>query len=494
MVAALLLSQVLLTFAVEGEGPVRFGFPLPAQQLQRGLRVSVTGARLQWRRLQGRPDPQSDRVWVELSVAGVRGRARLLAGGVGPSEEGCGAVVTVRTELESDRGWDLRRVRWRWCSGEVDELERRTFNELSEYGGEVFDPGESLTLASPALTGRFLRVRIHSDQWRRAGVLPGTGRLSRRFRERLAELAIGLRELPGARGCGDYGRSGGVVTNLEFDTTLGFARLGLASSSPALLARALGSARHLADRDLHPRSGLPYRHGPGHRVMSPRPGHAWLAGLLLVGCMSADDLLIAAARTIAHGLARHPPPDEAAVERARDYGWPLHELEVWLRFSDDPVCRRAADAYSANLAGRWDARAGVMRFGEGERRGFYEERAWITGGILVPALRLHLARRPDAELAGVVRVTERRLLQLMAGAAAGLPIRYRVSDGEVRGQLRLRGAVEGYMSLAGVAPAALMRCLSRSAVRRALLAIPDEDDPDLATSLSIAARSDWVYR
>src|SRR5690606_15079637 len=102
-----------------------------------------------------------------------------------------------------------------------------------------------------------------------------------------------------------YGRSNGVVTNLEFDTALGFARLWLAHEDPALLRRALDSARHLIDRDLDA-DGLPFRHGKDHRVAANEPGHTWLAGLLLVGCLSADDELIAAAGTIARGLARRP--------------------------------------------------------------------------------------------------------------------------------------------------------------------------------------------
>ena len=44
-----LCGPVLLTFVCEGEGPVRFGFPLPAKHLTRGLYVSDTDARLQWR-------------------------------------------------------------------------------------------------------------------------------------------------------------------------------------------------------------------------------------------------------------------------------------------------------------------------------------------------------------------------------------------------------------------------------------------------------------
>lgn len=495
MAVALLVCQALLTFVCEGEGPVRFGFPLPAEQLQRGLRVSGSKARLQWRALHDRPDPGTGRLWVELAVAGARGRVRVMAGGDGPVGDEGGAIVRVETQAESFSGCDIRRVRWLWCTGEVDELQRRTFTEMTEHAGEVFDAGASLTEMSPALLERCLRVRVAPGVWQRAGVLPRLGTLAREYRARLCEAAAELHELPGLRGRGDYGRSGDVVTNLEFDTALGFVRLGLATSSPKLLQRGLDSARHLADRDLHPRSGLPYRHGPGHRVVKPEPGHAWLTGVLLAGCVSADDGLIAAAGTIAHGLARHPPRGEDLSDRARDYGWPLHELEAWLRFSDDRICRRTADRLARNLAGRWDSRNGVLRFGEGERRrGFYEERAWITGGILVPALRRHLERRPDEDLAGVLEATEQRLLGLVLQGRPGLPVRYWVRDGEVTGQVRLRGVPEAYMLLEGIAPRALRRCLSRKVVRGALRDVPPEDDPNLATSFSIAARCSWVLR
>ena len=70
-------------------------------------------------------------------------------------------------------------------------------------------------------------------------------------------------------------------------------------------------------------------------------------------------------------------------------------------------------------------------------------------------------------------------------------------EGRLRGlvlQVRLRGVPEGYMVLEGVAPGALARCLGRQAVSRALRDAPAQDDPDLATSLSITARGSWVLR
>lgn len=494
MAVALICCQVLLSLVAEGEGPVRFGFPLPVEHLRRGLRAEPP-AQLQWRPLQERPDPETGRLWVELAVTGASGQIRVLAGGAGPVGDEGGTVVRVETEAEIVPGGEVKRRRWTWSTGERDVRGRWTFDQQTEHRGEVFDAGESLTETSPDLLGRGLRVRIAARAWERAGVLPPMGTLARDVRGRLIEVASQLRELPGLRGHGDYGRSNDVVTNLEYDTALGLARLGLAAEVPDLLRRALDSARHLADRDLHPRTGLPYRHGPGHRSAQPETGHAWLQGLLLIGCVAADDDLIGAARTIANGLARHPPQGEGRDDRARDYGWPLLELEAWLRFADDTPCRRAADALAANLQARWDARNRVVRFGEGERRrGFYEERLWITGGILLPALRAHVQRRPDRGIEAMIGALEGRLRTLVQQGKAGLPLRYWVCDGVVSGQVRMSGVPETFMVIEGLSPRSLARCLRRAGVARALSDVPTHDDPDVATSFSIAARCSWVLR
>ena len=89
---------------------------------------------------------------------------------------------------------------------------------------------------------------------------------------------------------------------------------------------------------------------------------------------------------------------------------------------------------------------------------------------------------------------EQRLLGLVLQGRAGLPVRYWVIDGQVTGQVRLRGVPECFMVLEGIAPRSLGRCLARKAVSRALRDVPVDDDPDLATSFSIAARCSWVLR
>ena len=118
----------------------------------------------------------------------------------------------------------------------------------------------------------------------------------------------------------------------------------------------------------------------------------------------------------------------------------------------------------------------------------------VVYGIVVPALRAHVLRRPSREVAGIVAAMEKRLLALVLDGKPGLPVRYWVIDGKVTGQVRLRGVPEGYMLLEGIAPRALARCLGRRAVSRALRDVPAQDDPDLATSFSIAARCSWVLR
>lgn len=484
------LCQVVLTFSVEGDGPVRFGFPLRKTDLERGLRIN-SGAQIQWRAIQQRPDPETGRIWVELAVVGARGNMRLTSQSSGTRQPA--PVVERAVTVEEQAGRRMETVTWKWSTGEEDRVQRTTFLvEHVDLAGEVFQPGESLTEMTPGVTGRWSRVRIPRGAWEEAGVLPRDRKLARTLRRHLVEVAARLPELPGRRGRGDYGRSGDVVTNLEFDTALGLGRLGLATGSQRLLVQAQRSAQHLLDRDMDPGTGLPFRHGSGHRVAAPETGHVWLQGLLLMGCVTADDRLIRGAQTIARGLARNPPRE---VVRARDVGWPLWELESWLRFAEDDVCAQAADATALSILSRYDRSAKVFRFEEGERRGgFYDERAWITGGILLPALRAHLQRRPGGELTAILAKVEARLLAVVLTGRRGLPVRYLIRDGQVLSDMRLEEVPEVYMVLEGLRPQALARCLGRQTVRRALGVLPEGDDPDLATSFSKVARCWWVLR
>ena len=169
---------------------------------------------------------------------------------------------------------------------------------------EQFAAGEAQRVVDQGLIQRCLRARIPAKAWSRAGVLPKSGRLGAKLRAQLLEAVPNLPELPGDRGRGDYGRAGGVVTNLEFDTCLALVRLALAGEQQGILQRALESAWHLLDRDLDQATGLPYRHGRDHRQSQPEIGPVWLQGLLLVGCVFADRELIAAARSIGNSLGQ----------------------------------------------------------------------------------------------------------------------------------------------------------------------------------------------
>ncbi|MEM7198816.1 MAG: hypothetical protein AAF628_01020 [Planctomycetota bacterium] len=498
MCAALLpalAAHVLLTFTIDGDGPVRFGVPLPADALQQGLRIADPAVHLQWRILQPNPDPRTGRQWVELAITGGRGRLRLRAGGVGAIAADQGSVVRLEeTTTEDDATRVVRRVH-RWRTGEVDRCERVRFRQRGWIAAESFGAGEALTTSAAPTDGRWLRVHMDDATWMRAEVLPRTGSLGRDLRGRLAELVPALPQLPGLRGRGDYGRSKGVVTNLEFDTTLGFARLGLALQRRDLLQRALDSARHLVDRDLDRETGMPFCHGPDHRAYLPEPGHVWLTGTLLVGCLAADDALIRAARGMALGLARHPPRGQGRDERARDYAWPLLEMEQWLRFEPHPVVEQAANALGLDLLRRFDREAKVLRFGEGEQQdAVYFERAWLTGGCCLPALRAFARRTGSRRAHHAIEVMERRLLALVSTGGAGVPTHYWVRRGLVRNQARKQGGPAVFFYLEGLAPAALPRVLQRRNVRRALRDLPCAEDEDLATTWSIAARTTWIYR
>ncbi|MEZ5962848.1 MAG: hypothetical protein R3F56_03275 [Planctomycetota bacterium] len=505
MALALLVAQVLLSFTVEGEGPVRFGFPLPAAALARGL--SVEGPRdlaLAWRPLPLDVDARSGRQWCELTVAGdgLAGvgpkRLRLRAGGVAPGHGDRGSPCGRRQEVEVGSAARVTTTVWTFVGGACDQRVRTEVTAGTlVVGDESLAVGEAMTEETVDLRARTLRVRIDPREWARAGVVPRPTGLGAPWRRHLCRIGKQLATLPGVRGHGDYGRSGDVVTNLEFDTVLGFLRLGLAEAEPALCARAADSARHLVDHDLEAGSGLPFAHGGDHRSSPPEPGHAWAQGLLLAGCVFADDDWIAAAGSMVRALARQPRtrPQSPRDDRARDLGWPLCELEAWLCVRRDPAVARAADALARELMARYDPRSKVIRFGEGERRGGgYEERAWLSAGILVPGLRAYAVRTRDPHALTVVRAHEARLLMLLRRGRRGLPIRYHVDAGGLGRELRLSGTAEAFMLLDGMAPRELRRVLARGQVAACLEGVPRADDPDVATQFSIAARCEWILR
>lgn len=500
-----LVAQTALSLTVDATGPVRFGAPVPEAAIGRGLGVrGAPDIALQWRVLQPGPDRQTGRRFVEIALGGpgmTKGGQRALrvtVGGVGPCGED-GGVVCRRTMAQTEReGIAVTVTEWRFDDGSVDRRVRREVRagEL-EVDGETFVVGESLTDDTPSLRARHARVGIAPAEWRRLGVLPPGGTLAADVRAHLRAVVQALVPLPGRRGRGDYARSGDVVTNLEFDTTLGFAQLGLACADADLLARGADCARHMLDHDLDSRSGLPFAHGPDHRHNQPEPGHTWIEGLLLTGCVFADDELIAGALSIARNLARRPPAPPASLraDRARDFGWPLLALEASLRFAEDGNVQRAADALAAEMIRRHDPAMGVIRFGEGVRRTGYEERHWLTGGILLPALRAYAARTGDARGKAIIKAGEATLQAACLRGREGIPIRGWIGPhGEEGSELRLRGVAEGFLALEGLADGALPRVLGRRQVREALLGVPRHDDPDLATTWSMVARCRWVLR
>jgi hypothetical protein len=486
------VSQVLLTIPLDGQ-PARFGVPLPAAAVARGLHVTG-GAVCQWRRL-AIGDANADPVWVELALVG-RGTVRLCAGGSAAADDGRGPAFVREQERSELPTGVVVRTTWRWCSGEVDKQERFEFSVPTEAGGEQFLGGEALTRASgPEAQRAAVLCRLPRTRFVAAGVLPPVGRLAAQVRREILMTLPGLHELPGQRGAGDFGRSGGVVTNLEFDTTLAMLRCALATGDPDTLALAGRCARHLCDRDFDRRSGLPFAHGSDHRVGMPEPGHAWLQGLLWTGCWLADDTMLATARSIGRAVAAMPPGGEGRGERARDFAWPLLELEALLQFDPDASLAAAADRLALAIVSRHDRRAHTFRFGEGEvGDGLYHERAWITGGIVLPALRAHLRRRPDAVLAACLRDVQAALRDRIVATHDGVPTHWRVAGGEVFGVHAARGDACALLLLEGLPPTDLARLLRRGPLQDRLEQALRLDDPDLPTAWTMVARSEWVWR
>lgn len=492
----LLVAPPLLVVPLDGR-PVRFGAPMPAAVIAGGLRLEGKGT-LQWRRLPIGP-PDADPVWIEIAIVGPPGTVRIVAGGAGPCQDGRGSVF-VREHVAERLPHGERAIdRWTWSDGTVDACEREFFLQPTVVGAECYAAGEARTVWSEGAASRHdVLCRLPRRWFDIAGLLPpvaGGGATTKDLRAHLARVLPRLHELPGARGAGDYARSGGVVTNLEFDTTLALLRCAAGLGDTQALARALRAATHLRDRDLDLRTGLPFPHGPEHRCGLPEPGHAWLQGLLWVGLMTANDSHLVAAQNLARALAAHPPRGTGAAERLRDYAWPLAELEAVLAVAPDPVLARAADRLALSIARRFDPVARTFRFGEGEvGDGVYFERGWLTGGLLVPALRAHLVRRPDARLAAQVVVVQDALLERIGIGGPGMPTHWRIAGGETFAEHREQGTATAAFLLEAFTRADLQRLLRRATVRAAVCEVPSPDDPDLASQFSLLARCEWPWR
>jgi len=479
--------QLVLTLPA-ADGPVRFGVPLPAAAVQRGLSVRGAGS-VQWRPL---PLRAADGLaWGELALAATEGTVRV-ATRRSRSRAPSPPTYTRRRELSGDS----ELVEWSWCDGQRDRRQRRRFTAADEVFDEWFGVGEALTRESPGLPERWLAVaQLPYEFWQRAGLLPPGRGGDRRMLEHLRSVARTLTELPGRRGAGDYARSGCIVTNLEYDMTLALLRLGLALADEELLRRARRSAWHLVDRDLDHQSGLPFTHGQDHRSAPPQVGHAWLQGLLWVGALTADEPLLEATAQIARALAENPANPGSGRELARDYGWPLLEMEAYLTMAEDPVVAAAAGRLARRIGARYDQDARTFRFGEGEvEHGSYFERGWITGGIVRPALRAHLRRQPDGALRQVVEDATRGLLDAVSAHGAGLATHWRCAGGRVFARHFAQRDPKLVLMLEGLPPRDRDRLLRRHSVQQALTETPDPGHPDLPTHFAMIARCRWIYR
>lgn len=492
-------AQLVCAFDVDGDGPVRFGLPVPQGVLERGLRLrGDRGARMQWSPLFGSPPASGDRLWIEVAVIGQHGRARLELGGDGPSDPARGSVVQVFDEAVDRQGEEVlshsRRV-WRWADGSEDRRERRILAEADEER----EAGEAITTESDGLAARRARVRIQASFWRDAGVLPPADGSGRFLRDELLGALPYLRRAPGARGKGDFvrGEDGATVTNGEFDTALAFARLAMCTGRSDLLEQARACAWHLCDVDLDRRSGLPFRHGGDHRSAGPETGHVWVHGALLVASLYADRDLLAEVLSIATSLAqraRATEHREGIADRLRDEAWPLCELEASLRFVDSEPIRDAADHLAAVIEARFDPVLGCFRYGEGETRAgkVYRDRLWLSAGILIPALRAHAARVGGPST--TADATEAAMLPLLLSGREGVAIQVWRVGKDSFDPTQVTGVAEPVLLLDGLSVAARRRVLSRSNVRAAWKDVLDPRHDDLVTRFTMLARCSWVMR
>ena len=501
MAISLLLSlslglPPLITVPTDGQ-PMRFGISVPAAELAAGLSLSGPGA-MQWRRL-----PvglaESEHVWIELAIVAPRGTVRVLRGGAGPCPDGRGPAFVLAKDEQRVAHGTVRVVRWQWVDGTVDERSRTTFTAITELGGETYQVGEGLTTVTPGLAERahYWLQRGHAPAIR-YGLLPARANgltATKGVRKHLQKVLPCLVEMGGRRGAGDFVRQDGVVTNLEFDTTLALLRCAVAMRSERAWQLALRAAGPLQDRDLDVRTGLPFVHGVSHRAAPPEPGHTWLEGLLWVGLLTADDDALVAARSVGRALAAYLPVGTGRNERMRDYGWPLLQLECLLRVDPTTRITVAADRLAAAIVMRFDAGARTFRFGEGELGGgVYLERAWLTGGILIPALQQHLRRQPNEEIANKVRVVQRALLARIGSGARGLPTHWRIAHGRATAEHFERNSARATWLLEALSTRDQARLLRRSSVRRAVAETPALEHPDLATEFTLLARCRWLWQ
>lgn len=499
---ALCVAQLVATVVVEGQGPVRFGLPVEARVLERGLRVDgARGASLQWSLLAPDAPCIGERIWIEVVLTGASGSTRLLLGGVRAADPGQGPLCRFAVERTGDDAAELTRSVWTWADGTVDRRERRLLLAPEPTSSEPREAGEVLRTESAGLASRRARVDVPASVWREQGVLPRADGSGRALREELLATVPRLPRAPGSRGRGDYlrGKEPVVVTNQEFDTTLAFVRLALATGDQDLLERARECAWHLVDVDLDRRSGLPFRHGRDHRDALPELGHVWTSGALLVAATCADRDLLLEVLTIVQSLAarvRAREPRRGTEDRLRDDAWPLFELESSLRYVDHAPVRAACDALAEEIVRRFDPAMRTFRYGEGATRSgeVVRDRLWLTAGILLPALRLHLERRPSRGLADVLDRVESAALEILLDGRDGLALSVMRSARGSFDPVRVEGAAEAVLLLDGLSDPARRRVLARTGLRRALDGVLDQEQDDLATRFSIVGRCAWVIR
>jgi hypothetical protein len=490
------LLAPLFVLTTDGS-PMRLGLCVSASAIKNGLSLAGRGV-MQWRRLPvGGADAK--RVWIEVGVVAPRGKVRLVSGGVGPCPSGRGpAYVFTRQERQLDVGMETVE-RWQWVDGSLDERIRLVFDGRTERMGEVYLGGEGLTRQTGGLSHR-ARAWFCDGQMmaRRCGLLPMDrfqGNATRSIQRHLRSCVHQLQEMAGQRGQGDFQRGNDEVTNLEFDTILALIRCAIGLQDEHAWLMAQRSMRHFLDRDLDRRTGLPFRHGLRHRSVAPDPGHVWLQGLLWVALLTADDAALVTACEVAHALALQSPVAKGRFERARDYAWPLLEMEALLTFHSTMRLTAAANRHAAAIAGRFDPLANTFRFGEGELGGeVYLERAWLTAGLVIPALKAHLRRVQSVKIRASIQAVEDALMKQIGRGSRGMPTHWRITNGRVHAVHYERAAARGAWLVEPFGLREQRRIFGNSAVRRTMAKTPSLKHADLATEFTKMARCVWVWR
>lgn len=230
-------------------------------------------------------------------------------------------------------------------------------------------------------------------------------------------------------------------THGEFDATLAWlarsARARIVGEAERATVRTAAACTrdtvlHMLERNRRrapPR--LPVRHGSGHGVGASDPGHVFLEGAILFSIATARSLVLDATLDILDALGSSLVSGRP-ITALRELVWPLRAAEIAATFvrrrsfvdTAEWCLRRIEDGLTSDGWPDWPSN---RRVGGGQR-----VELWFVAGLLLPTLRLSIARG-SARAARIHRRTVARLSRLRWSRIGAVPSLIVDLDGRVRG-------------------------------------------------------------